>query len=101
MSSPAPNVTHEELEAQLSDYVDGSLGAEQRQALELHLAECADCKAALAELRQTMNALSGLNRVAAPQDFDRAVAETIRRRSRGRFFGRRALGDRVPFELLA
>jgi anti-sigma factor RsiW len=101
MSSPAPNVTHEELEARLSDYVDGSLGAEQRQALELHLAECADCKAALAELRQTMNALSGLNRVAAPQDFDRAVAETIRRRSRGRFFGRRALGDRVPFELLA
>lgn len=101
MKSPASTASHDELEAQLSEYVDGSLGDDERRAVEQHLEGCADCRAALAELRETMSALSGLNRVAAPENFDRSVAETIRRRSRGRFFGRRALGDRVPFELLA
>src|SRR5262245_2586086 len=96
-SSPS----HEELEARLSDYLDDALGAEEKQALERHIEGCGDCRAAIAELRKTMNALAGLNRVAAPQHFDREVTETIRRRSAGRFFGRRALGDRVPFELLA
>jgi hypothetical protein len=37
----------------------------------------------------------------APQHFGDGVAETIRRRSQGRFFGRKAFGDRIPFEWLA
>ena len=42
-----------------------------------------------------------LGRAAAPRGFDHRVADAIRTRSAGRFFGRRAFGDRVPFELLA
>ncbi len=49
------------------------------------------------ELRR---ALSGLHRRPAPDKFDAEVEETIRRRSGGRFFGRKAFGDRVPFVVI-
>jgi hypothetical protein len=49
------------------------------------------------ELRR---ALSGLNKLPAPQKFEVEVEETIRRRSGGRFFGRKAFGDRVPFAVI-
>jgi anti-sigma factor RsiW len=102
MSTAAPSTDgHEELEALLADYVEGSLDAASVRRVEEHLEGCAECKASLAEVRETMSALSGLHRVPAPPNFDREVAETIRRRSGGRFFGRRALGDRVPFGVLA
>ena len=45
--------------------------------------------------------LATLGKLTAPQGFGARVEETIRRRSGGRFFGRKAFGDRVPFELLA
>lgn len=101
MSGAPPSSRHDEFEARLSELADGTLAAEDRKAVEQHLEGCPTCRDDLAELRKTMDALSGLDRVAAPDNFDHEVAETIRRRSRGRFFGRRTLGDRVPFELLA
>ena len=102
MSSEQPQSDgHETIEAKLSDYVEGSLSAEETAAVEEHLRGCASCTEALAGVRETVNALSGLHKIPAPPHFDRDVAETIRRRSGGRFFGRRAFGDRVPLELIA
>lgn len=92
---------HEVIEGQLSDYLDGTLEPEARAHVEEHLKGCEQCRDALNELKGTVSALSGLHKVAAPQGFDSEVAETIRRRSKGRFFGRRTLGDRVPLEILA
>ena len=92
---------HEDIEALLSDYCEGQLAAAERQREADHLAGCAACRAAHQELRETMAALSGLHKQAAPPELTAGVTETIRRRSGGRFFGRRAFGDRVPFELLA
>jgi len=45
--------------------------------------------------------LRGLAPVPAPVDLTRTVPELIRRRSRGRFFGRKRLGDRLPFEWIS
>ncbi len=102
MSSEQPQTDeHEEIEAKLSDYVEGSLPASEAAAVEEHLRGCAACTEALAAVKETVSALSGLHKIPAPPHFERDVAETIRRRSGGRFFGRRAFGDRVPFELLA
>lgn len=102
MSSEAPqNDGHEEIEGKLSDYVEGSLSADDTAAVEEHLRGCPSCTEALAGVKETVNALSGLHKIPAPPHFERDVAETIRRRSGGRFFGRRAFGDRVPLELLA
>ena len=102
MSSEQPNSeVHEEIEAKLSDYVEGSLPPAEVAVVEQHLAGCPACTDALAAVKETVNALSGLHKIQAPPHFDRDVAETIRRRSGGRFFGRRAFGDRVPLEVLA
>jgi type VI protein secretion system component VasF len=46
-------------------------------------------------------AMAKLHKMSAPHTFADDVEETIRRRSAGRFFGRKAFGDRVPFEVLA
>ena len=101
MSEEPQTQGHEEIEAKLSDYVEGSLSAAEVTAVEEHLSGCPSCTEALAAVKETVNALSGLHKIPAPPHFDRDVAETIRRRSGGRFFGRRAFGDRVPLELLA
>jgi hypothetical protein len=45
--------------------------------------------------------LAKLHKMSAPHKFADSVEEAIRRRSAGRFFGRKAFGDRVPLELLA
>jgi anti-sigma factor RsiW len=91
----------EALEAQFSNYLDGAMSAEQRAAFENTLAESPEAKAAFDEFKRTVEAISGLHKMAAPQNFETGVEQTIHKRSAGKFFGRRAFGDRVPFELLA
>lgn len=48
------------LTAALVDYVDGSLQAARRQAVETHLAQCADCAAAVAALQEVPATLQAL-----------------------------------------
>ncbi len=45
--------------------------------------------------------LRSLRPVSPSVDLARTVPELINRRSRGRFFGRKRLGDRLPFEWLS
>ena len=45
--------------------------------------------------------LRGLAPISAPIDLTRSVPELIRRRSKGRFFGRKRLSERLPFEWLS
>lgn len=94
---------HPEIEAQFDDLEEGALSAAAAAAVRDHLAGCAACTAAHAEFKRTLEALSGLrkNRISAPPELPGAIEQTIHRRSGGRFFGRRAFGDRVPFEVLA
>jgi anti-sigma factor RsiW len=93
--------THEDVRALFEAYSDGALPAAELQRVEDHLMSCVGCEQAFERFQREQTGLSGMNRLAAPQDFDRTVAEVIRRRSDGRFFGRRAFGDRVPYEILA
>ncbi len=102
MTGPAPEESlHPEIEAQFSESYERSLSADEQRAFEDHLADCDACRSAYDAFRETMSALSGLHKMSAPQAFEHEVAETIRRRSAGRFFGRRAFGDRIPYELIA
>ncbi len=92
---------HASFEDDFSDYYEGSLAAARRAELEGHLASCARCREEYDRFRETVAQVALLGRAEAPSRFDDRVADTIHRRSAGRFFGRRAFGDRVPFELLA
>ncbi len=92
---------HEEFEAQFSDYLDGTLVDPERAALRDHLAACEDCRDAYKAFQETMAALGKMKgQPAAPETFTRGVEDTIHRRSAGRFFGRKTLGDRVPFGVI-
>jgi len=86
--------------AKVSDYLDGALAGSERADVARHIAQDPAWRRAHAELTETRKYLSGLRKAHAPSSFAEDVAETIHQRSAGRFFGRRRLGDRVPFGAL-
>ncbi len=45
------NAAHDPWQARLSEFLDGELAPAERVALEVHLADCAECRALLADLR--------------------------------------------------
>jgi anti-sigma factor RsiW len=92
---------HEAYEADFSDYYEKTLAPARMKELDAHLASCEHCKAEYGRFREAIGTLSGLHKVPAPPRFEESVAQKINKRSAGRFFGRKAFGDRVPFEVLA
>lgn len=54
-----------------------------------------------AEEQASRALLSGLAPVSPPNDLGSTVPELINRRSRGRFFGRKRLADRLPLEWIS
>jgi len=91
---------HEEIEALLSEYVEGTLPVADTERVAAHLAGCAGCRSAEADERAIRAQLGSLRPQAAPAELREQVTDTIHRRSAGRFFARRTLGDRVPLGLL-
>lgn len=86
--------------AALTDYHEGMGTAEQRKQIEAKLASDPAWQAIDAEMREELPPLAKLRKVAAPEEMTAAVTETIHRRSGGRFFGKRAVGDRLPTGIL-
>ncbi len=86
----------------LSDYLDGSLAGADKADVEKKIAEDATWKRAHDELTETRKYISGLRKAHAPDGdkFVSEVTEKINKRSAGRFFGKKTLGDRVPFGVL-
>lgn len=103
-STPPPDdnhADHQAVQAQLTEYHDGALAPERAADVEAHLAACPACREAYAEMADAARVLAGLDKKSPPPDFGEQLEDKIRRRSAGRFFGRKAFGDRVPFEVLA
>src|SRR5690242_9266592 len=86
--------------ATISDYLDGALAGAEREEVARKIAGDDAWRRAHAELVETRKALSGMQKARAPSSFAQEVTSTIHKRSAGRFFGRRTLGDRVPFGAL-
>jgi anti-sigma factor RsiW len=102
--SDADETTDDAIVVDVSDFLDG-LGTEARRA---EIAAKIDSDPAWKRVhadmvanREAANALSGLQKARAPDSFAKDVTATIHKRSAGRFFARRTLGDRVPFGVLA
>lgn len=85
--------------ARLIEYVDGEMDADAMQAFEAELQDNPRLQEALDELRGAVDVIGALG---APEEVDLAegVRSRIRRRSRGRYFGRRSLyRERVQTQL--
>lgn len=84
-----------------SDHYEDNLPADVRAKVDERLRVDGDFAKAYASFSATMEALSGMHKMSAPVDFGDRVEDTIHRRSGGRFFGRKAFGERIPYEILA
>lgn len=92
----------DEIIVKLTDYVEGTLPEAERAEIAKKIESDPAWKRTHDEMVDAAEArkmISGL-RKAAPAEFVEHVTETIHNRSRGRFFARRTLGDRVPFGVL-
>ncbi|MEZ4365000.1 MAG: hypothetical protein R2939_01775 [Kofleriaceae bacterium] len=98
--APSPDAPDDEpsdeLAAKIFDYYEGTLPVEQRAEVEAYLTARGEPLSPAGD-SETRLVLGALRKEAAPDAFTEGVADTIHRRSAGRFFGRRTLGDRVPF----
>jgi predicted anti-sigma-YlaC factor YlaD len=71
-------MTCSEIDERLDDYVDGTLSENEFQEVELHLASCADCRAAEERLRQLLARAAALPRERTPgRDLWPEVAERL------------------------
>jgi hypothetical protein len=69
-----------ELEAKLADYLDGTLGARDRAAVEAHLASCARCRALVAALEERPAAAMALPPLTPPRDLWSGIESRIQSR---------------------
>ncbi len=70
---------HDHWIERLSDHVDGGLSPEESRALEAHLAACAECRQALADLRDIVARAHELGPVEPDRDLWPGIAESMGR----------------------
>ena len=84
----------------VSDYLDGALAGAARDEVAKKIEDDAEWKRVHDDLVELRKNVSGLQKARLPSTFTQDVTATIHKRSAGAFFGRRTLGDRVPFGVL-
>jgi len=90
----------DEIVAKVSDYLDGLLSGAERDEVAKKIASEPAWQQTHDEMVDTRKHLSGLQKARAPVTFTEDVTDTIHKRSQGRFFAQKTLGDRVPFNAL-
>jgi anti-sigma factor RsiW len=96
------SLDHEEAKERFDRYYEGDLPPAEQQAMDAHLASCGECRDEYQRLVRALGALSQMRSTRAPKDFLDGVQGRIRKRSRGRFFGRRPdFASRLPYEVLS
>jgi anti-sigma factor RsiW len=90
----------DEIIVKVSDYLDGALSGDEKAAVAAKIASDPAWKQTHDEMVETRKMISGMRVAKAPETFVEDVTGTINKRSAGRFFARRTLGDRVPFGVL-
>ena len=84
----------------VSDYLEGALAGAERDEVAKKIESDPIWKQTHDEMVESRKMISGMRKAKAPETFTNDVTGTINKRSAGRFFGRKTLGDRVPFNVL-
>lgn len=74
-----PELTHDEIRGQLSDYLDATLSESERRRVESHLATCQPCSRNRDSLRATVKGLGQLPAPKAPAGAGARILEQARR----------------------
>jgi anti-sigma factor RsiW len=90
----------DEVIIKVTDYLDGALPAAEREVVAKKIESDAVWKRTHDEMIEARKMISGMRKAKPPETFVEDVTGTINKRSGGAFFGRRTLGDRVPFGVL-
>ncbi|HEY4181696.1 MAG TPA: hypothetical protein VGM90_32855 [Kofleriaceae bacterium] len=104
--STEANAEEDAIIVALSDYFDGTLPPDKKKEVEAKIENDPAWKAIHDEMigtQESTKQISGLMKSRVPaldQKFDSDVTNTIHKRSGGRFFARKTLGDRVPVGVL-
>jgi anti-sigma factor RsiW len=61
-----PNWTHEEIEARLTDYLEGLLQPEEQRAFDAHISACAQCEPLLASVSHLLTDLHSMDEIEPP-----------------------------------
>jgi len=61
-----PNWTHEEIEARLTDYLEGLLQPEEQRAFDAHISTCEQCEPLLASVSHLITDLHSMNEIEPP-----------------------------------
>lgn len=81
-------MNHDQAKALFSGYHDGDLDEAALKELEVHLSTCSDCQIEWERFSAAVSEISGLLQMSPSVDVSSAVQQKIRRRSRGKFFGK-------------
>lgn len=68
----------QELVELVTEYLEGTLPAPERERFEAHLTICSPCRVYLEQMRQTINTLGRLTEDAIPQDVRHELLEAFR-----------------------
>jgi hypothetical protein len=71
-------MNHNDIRHMLSEYIDGAITAEDRAAIEEHLATCEKCREALKELRQTVAHIRSVEELDPPSWMKQKIMTKVR-----------------------
>ncbi len=77
-STRVADVAHGVVRARMSEYLADSLGNDERQRIDRHVAQCRECAAYLATLRKTVELVSTLPSKPAPAGSRDSIMRRIR-----------------------
>ncbi len=69
---------HNEIRHRLSEYIDGSVSGEEREAIDAHLKTCTQCSTALEELRKTIEHIKTIEEINPPAWMTQKIMATVR-----------------------
>ena len=93
-----------DIENSLPLYAEGLLSADEKRAVEEHLAECADCSKALADLKKAAAMTQGLLDVEPPPWFKQKIMAKVREEAQKKSFAQKwfyPLRIKIPVQIMA
>lgn len=95
---------HNDIRDKLSEYIDGSIAAQERAEVESHLKTCQQCSDALQELRKTIEHIKTVEEIEPPTWMTKKIMATVRAETEKKSWVQRfflPLSIKLPIQAIA